>query len=314
MNIRLLFALFLALIIISGCNNNTTGFNKDQLPELEVIALTNKTQFLPDYDKDIRALLFNDSPFPVYLNRTDFVRVQQLVGNDWVDGTPSGIQGTWYDAPNSDSFYELSVDEKQELQLLSIDKIMNNQAGTYRFVLDYCLVPYSEDGTCSTKPPFEETISYKFRIEPVRDDYSNVDSRLRNLDLEIVTGDSVFKVSDKLVPLQIKNNSPFPVYLNENLPLSYFESYKNDTWIYGLNDDENSAGWSYRRENREYYVLEQGETIFVRPLNIDSYLNNIPGKYRFNFKLCLNEWDKLLCEAYVPDQFSAVATFEIRQD
>lgn len=313
MKIRLL-SILTFLILLTGCKDNPSGFTPDQLEKLEVIALANKTQFLPDYDKDIRATLFNASPFPVYLNKAGFIKVQQRVGNEWVDGTPSGEEGLWYQANETDTFYELSVDEKQQLELLSIERIMKNKTGVYRFVLDYCLVPYSGDGSCSELPPTEKTINYQFRIESVRDDYSNVDTRLRTLDLDITTADSIYWVSEKIVPLRIRNNSTFPVYLNEHLPLSFFESFKDDHWIFGLNDDEASAGWSYRIESSEYYVLEEGEEIIVRPLNIDNHLNNIPGKYRFNFKLCLDEWDDLLCEAYVPDQFSAVATFEVRND
>ena len=313
MKIRLLITLAI-FVFISACKDNPSGFDPDQLENLEVIALANKTQFFPDYDKDIRATLFNASPFPVYLNKSGFIKIQQLIDDEWTDGTPTGVKGLWYDANETDSFYKLSVEEKQQLELLSIEKVMANKPGTYRFVLDYCLVPYSEAGTCSEKPPVEETINYQFKIASARDDYSNVDSRLRILDLDITTADSVYDVSEKIVPLRIRNNSTFPVYLNEHLPLSYFESYKNDHWIFGLNDDEASAGWSYRIETKDYYVLEQGEEIIVRPLNIDSHLNNRPGKYRFNFKLCLDEWDDLLCEAYVPDQFSAVATFEIKSE
>lgn len=313
MKIRLLSILTL-LIFLTACKDSPSGFDPDQLKDLEVIALANKTQFLPDYDKDIRATLFNASPFPVYLNKNGFIKVQQLIDNEWTDGTPSGLEGLWYDANETDSFYELSVEERQQLELLSIEKVMNNQPGVYRFVLDFCLEPYSKDGNCSAEPPLEKTINYQFRIESERDDYTNVDSRLRTIDLEIVTADSIYDVSEKIVPLRIRNNSTFPVYLNEHLPLSYFESFKDNHWIFGLNDDEASSGWSYRIETSDYYVLEQGEEIIVRPLNIDSHLNNIPGKYRFNFKLCLDEWDDLLCEAYVPNQFSAVATFEIKEE
>lgn len=280
--------------------------------QLKVYTYTNKFEYVPLYDRDTQVTLVNDSPFRVYLNKDRFISIQTSREGQWLDETPSGFAGHWFETNGNPDNYRMDIGETFTLGLLDIGKILNNEKGVYRFKLDYCLQPYSESGLCKAPIPDSLKLTDPFAVLDTPQNLASIDQRFNNLKLEYITdGDTYPLDGQDYIPLSVINLSDVPVYLQPNRPFVIFESFQNGEWIPGLDGDENKAAWSFRIEQFDYYVLEKGEEVVVRPLNIDNHLAQTTGTYRFNFRMCLEPWDEDLCEANIPDSFSATSPFYI---
>ncbi len=309
----LLLSLSILLTILScGSSPNDVAEPDAQYEKLNVYTYTNKFEYIPLYDKAIQVTLVNDSPFRVYLNRDLFISIQMYKNGQWLDDTPSGFNEHWFETNGNPDNFRMDIGEPFTLGLLDIRKILNNEKGVYRFKLEYCLQPYSESGLCEAPVPDSLKVTDSFSVLDTPLDLASIDRRFSALDLEYVTDGDTFPLDGQdYVPLSVINRSEVPVFLQPNRPFVIFESLQNGEWIPGLDGDENKASWSFRIERYDYYVLQNNEEVIVRPLNIDNHLVQTPGTYRFNFRMCLEPWDEDLCEANIPDQFSATAPFYV---